>query len=183
MNIETITSVLPRHWDSAMTFDQFMVGAQKNKSFWEASYRTARVPDEFIQRADALTDNRRLLVLLEDWCGDAVSTVPLIARLAESSDRLDLRVLARDANLDLMDQHLTRGTRSVPLVIVTDEDHAVLGTWGPRPAELQEWYYEEGYAIEKAERYKQMRTWYARDRGLFTLDEVLRVAEVGSETI
>lgn len=166
-----------------MTFDGFLAVAQKEKTFWESGYRTARVPDDFVQRADQLPSNRRLLVLLEDWCGDAVSTVPMIARLAELSHRLELRVLARDANLDLMDQHLTRGSRSIPLVLVTDDDLTVLGSWGPRPAELQEWFYREGHAIQKAERYKHMRTWYARDRGHSTMNEVLQAAESGPAAI
>jgi hypothetical protein len=53
-------------------------------------------------------------VLSEDWCGDAVNSVPYLARLAELAPNLDLRVLARDENPDLMDAHLTRGSRSIP---------------------------------------------------------------------
>lgn len=177
-----VSSVLPRHWESAQTFEEFLAVAQKNKTFWEAAYRTARVPEEVVLRANALPSERRLLVLLEDWCGDAVSTVPLIARLSDHSERLELRVIGRDANPDLMDTHLTRGTRSIPMVIVTDEALNELGSWGPRPRELQEWFYREGHAMEKDERYRQMRVWYARDRGHSTLHEVLTIGEraVGS---
>ena len=38
-----------------------------------------------------------------------------------------------------MDQYLTNGSRSIPIVIVLDDDFRELGHWGPRPAELQAW--------------------------------------------
>jgi len=52
-------------------------------------------------------------VLVEDWCGDAVNTLPVIGRLAEHASNIELRVVGRDANLDLMDAHLTNGSRSI----------------------------------------------------------------------
>ena len=38
----------------------------------------------------------------------------------------------------------------------------------------------EGLQLEKTERYKHVRQWYARDRGRTLLDEILRIAERAS---
>jgi hypothetical protein len=86
-------------------------------------------------------------------------------------------VLARDANLDVMDRHLTNGSRSIPLVLILDADGTLRGTWGPRPTELQAWVLGPGQALDKTERYKQVRTWYVRDRGATTLAEVVQALE------
>jgi hypothetical protein len=101
----------------------------------------------------------------------------MIARLAELTPGFDLRVLERDKNPDLMDAYLTNGSRSIPIVIAYDADFRALGSWGPRPSELQEWAMTIGRTLEKDERYRHIRTWYARDRGRSTMDEVLRVIE------
>lgn len=79
----------------------------------------------------------RWLVLTEDWCGDSAFSLPIIVALARLTDQVTLRILLRDANLDIMDQYLTNGTRGIPKLIAFDpETGRELFQWGPRPAEL-----------------------------------------------
>jgi hypothetical protein len=90
---------------------------------------------------------------------------------------MDLRVLRRDENLDLMDAHLTDGARSIPCVIALDQDFRERGSWGPRPTVLQHWVLGEGQTMDGKERYREQRMWYARDRGHTTLEELLTMLE------
>ena len=168
---------LRQRYDAAPRFAEFLERAVKNAQLWRDTYRLVRVPDDAVARAAAVPGRWHLLVLVEDWCGDAVNTVPILARLAELAPNLDLRVLQRDTNPDLMDAHLTNGTRSIPVVMVLDCGFVEHGWWGPRPSELQAWATTEGRALEKDERYRHVRTWYARDRGRTTLHEVLGILE------
>jgi hypothetical protein len=158
-------------------FEDMLASAQKNAELWAAVWQRAAVPNAFVDRVTALPGAWHLMVLSADWCGDAVNTLPAIARLAELSANTDLRILERDANLDLMDSHLTGRSRSIPAVIVLDADYVERGWWGPRPYELQRWVLNEGQALEKSERYKHVRGWYARDRALTTLEEVVSLME------
>jgi hypothetical protein len=100
---------------------------------WRNAARLTRVPDDAVARAAAVPGTWHLLALSEDWCGDAVNTLPHVARLADQAPNLDLRVLARDENLDLMDAHLTGIARAIPVVIVYDAEFVERGWWGPRP--------------------------------------------------
>ncbi|GLC26443.1 thioredoxin family protein [Roseisolibacter agri] len=169
---------LKDRFETAPRFAEFLAAAQKNAALWRDTYRLTKVPDDAIARATAVPGRWHLLVLVEDWCGDAVNTIPYLARLAELSPNLDLRVLGRDANPDLMDAHLApSGARAIPVVIVLDEQYAERGWWGSRPSELQAWIETEGRGMEKDERYRHVRTWYARDRGRSTLDEVIALLE------
>jgi hypothetical protein len=79
-----------------------------------------------------------------------------------------------------MDAHLTGTSRSIPIAIAYDDAFAEQGWWGPRPTALQTWVLGEGQALEKAERYRHVRTWYARDRGRTTVDEVVRLLEAAA---
>jgi hypothetical protein len=85
-------------------------------------------------------------------------------------------VIERDANPRVMDQYLTNGSRSIPIVIALDENYQEVGHWGPRPSELQAWVMANRGAMPKSELYPQVRKWYARDRGETTLREVLEAA-------
>lgn len=164
-------------FEAAPRFAEFLEQARHLTQLWQDSYRLARVPDELVARAAALPGRWHLLVLVEDWCGDAVNTVPHLARLAELAPNLDLRLLPRDENPDLMDAHLTNGARSIPVVIALDAEFVERGWWGPRPSVLQALAMGEWRALEKDERYPKIRAWYARDRGRSTLGEVLDLLE------
>ena len=129
----TVDETMKRRYQAAMTMDEFVAGARENQELFRAVASRAVIPGELVARLAHLTAPRHLLVLLEDWCGDAVNTVPVLARLAELAPNLDLRVLARDHNLDLMDAHLSGTSRAIPVVIILDEEFQERGWWGSRP--------------------------------------------------
>lgn len=159
------------HWAQALPFEQFVAEARVNQELWRGLHRQARIPP-WATDAAAQAGVRRLLVIAEDWCNDAVSTVPVLARLAESVPGLELRILRRDEHPDLMDDYLTDGARAIPIVILLNEACEEIGVWGPRPIELQDWVLANE-AMDKTERNREVRKWYARDRGESVLRGVL----------
>jgi hypothetical protein len=167
-------------WDNALTFEAFVAASSKQKGLWEGLYKIARLP-AWATDAVPVDAGRRLLVIAEDWCGDASSTVPILARLAAEAPGLELRIILRDQNPEVMNRYLTNGSRSIPIVIALDEQFNELGHWGPRPRELQAWVMEHRLTVPKAELYPQVRQWYARDHGETTLREVLAAAGLPAE--
>jgi thiol-disulfide isomerase/thioredoxin len=163
----------PARYESAPRFPAYLGSVTRNPDVWQGMYRTAAVPGDVVERLRSAGGDVRLLVLSEDWCSDCFSAVPLIARLAEAAG-VDLRVLARDANTDLMDAHLSSGTRSIPVVMVLDAEFQVRAWWGPRPAALQRWYRHEPPSPERS---RKKRAWYARDRGRRVITEVTETVE------
>lgn len=161
-------------WERGQSFPDFVRSSQNQQGLWSGLFRVARVP---AWAREALGGRvLRLLVLAEDWCGDASNTVPVLARWAEVTPGAELRILRRDEHPELMNRYLTNGSRSIPIVILLDEEFTELAHWGPRPRALQEWVHHNRTAIPKAELYPQVRRWYARDRGETTLREVLELA-------
>ena len=85
----------------------------------------------------AAKEKLRALVITADWCGDAMVNVPIFMRIANEA-LIDARYFIRDEHLDLMDQYLTNGTaRSIPIIVIIDQDGNEVGKWGPRSAEAQ----------------------------------------------
>ena len=165
------------YWEKASTFETVLESATSHRQLWRDLYERARLPLHLALRARSLRHPWKLLVLSEDWCGDAVNIVPQVARLAADVPTLELRILARDQNPALMDAHLTGTSRSIPVVMALDEHLREHGWWGPRPSELQRWFLETGKQLPREERYREIRRWYARDRGVSTLDEVVGLLE------
>lgn len=163
----------PGRYDAAPRFPAYLESVTQHGELWQGMYRTAVIAPELVERMRRNSQEVRLLVLSEDWCSDCFSAIPLIARLADAAGT-ELRVLARDANPDLMDAHLTSGTRSIPVVMVLGPDHQVRAWWGPRPAPLQRWYRDEPPSPARS---RKKRAWYARDRGRTTLTELLETVE------
>lgn len=164
------------YWEDGVTFAAYLEGeVEENPDLWRGTYEKHDPPEWALERLEELGGNWHLLAISEDWCGDASNTLPVVARLAEASPRLEMRVVKRDENLDLMDRHLTDGSRSIPVVVVLDEDLEPVADWGPRPEELQEFVLDEKAEGDRpmAEIYRDAREWYARDGGETTLRELL----------
>jgi len=162
-------------WSRGIPWERYLnEEVHEHVELWQGVWERTRSPAEQLDRLAGIGGRWRLLVLSEDWCGDASNTVPVLARVAADAPQLELRVAKRDENLALMDLYLTNGSRSIPLAIVLDDSGDAVGSWGPRPAELQEIVIREKRAGERpmSEVYKDTRRWYAMDRGLTTIREL-----------
>lgn len=103
---------------------------------WERQahvHETYRPSDALRAAVQAIEESQLWMVLTEPWCADSAFLLPVIAEAAALSDNVTLRLLLRDNNLDIMDQYLTDGSRSIPkLVVFSDTGHERF-IWGPRP--------------------------------------------------
>jgi hypothetical protein len=164
------------------TFAELLARPKKNSELWDALYKRAKASELMVARALVVRRPWHLLVLSEDWCGDSLNTLPVVARLAEAAPLIDMRIIGRDANPDLMERHLTGVSRSIPVIMLLDGDYTERAWWGPRPRSLQEWVTGHGLALPKDERYREVRTWYARDHGETALKELLELMERNEST-
>ena len=176
--LETGANAMKERYFAATNFRAYLESVEKNKELWHAVYKHVAIEPELLDKARTIPGSWHLLVLSEDWCGDAVNLVPVLARLADEVPGLDLRILSRDENLDLMDEHLTDGkSRSIPVVLLLDENFVERAWWGPRPEPIQQWVVEEGLKMPWRERYKTIRRYYAKDEGRTLLRELLELME------
>lgn len=97
--------------------------------------------------------------------------------MGHEAECMEVKILRRDEYPEVMDRFLTNGSKSIPIIIALDADFVERGHWGPRPQEIQEWVMENKDSMPADERYKHVRTWYARDKGETMLREVLGLFE------
>ncbi len=120
------------------------------------------------------------LLITEAWCGDAAHSVPVLEKLSNENPDIDLRIVLRDENLDLMDLYLTNGGRSIPkLIRLESETKTEISNWGPRPKEAQQLVLDaKTNGVDHDEYTKNLQIWYARDRGKSLEKEMLETFEL-----
>jgi len=122
-----------------ITPEQFIAGMTKNQEQFIAYGDQFQWPSEDDREFYESLNNRddlRCLILMADWCGDVVRNIPVVFKALENSG-IPIEVLIMEEHLDTMDQFLTFGGRSIPVVIIADTGGVVLGQWGPRPKHVQ----------------------------------------------
>lgn len=127
-----------QYFDEAISLADYMDKMETHKENSFRIYEQFEVPkdDEFIE---LLKEKKpEILIITEDWCGDAMMNNPILRRIAEAAG-LDVRTVYRDEDTDLIDKHLTNGGRSIPIYLLFGEDGEVEATWGPRAAQLQDY--------------------------------------------
>lgn len=107
------------------------------------------------------------IIITEEWCGDSAQNTPIIAKIAEANPNIELRILERDDNLDIIDHYLTDGKRKIPKVILFDENGNELFQWTERPkkaSELMTSLLNNGTPKEKA--IEELQVWYNQNKGV-----------------
>lgn len=101
-------------------------------------YEKFHVPadDDFIARLKQ--SNVHITAITEDWCGDAMMNNAILRRIAEAAG-VEVHVVLRDEDTDLIDRYLTNGGRSIPKYLLMNESGEVIETWGPRADMVQDY--------------------------------------------
>ncbi len=122
-----------------LTYAQHFAKIGQNREQFEANERDLALSEADLAPFRSLERALHVLVITEDWCGDCVANVPILARLARESGKLDLRVFLRDENPDLIDQYLNEGTyRSIPVFVFFDDAFREVGRFIERPRSVSE---------------------------------------------
>ena len=147
--------------------------------------KTTRLTENTL--AQIKKENRKItwLVITEAWCADAAQVIPVLNKLTAENKNIDLKLILRDENPEVMDQFLTNGTRSIPILIVLDsETLEVLNSWGPRPTEVQKMVMDaksEAQSNEEESKEiwdevkKNSQLWYAKDKTKTIQDEIVNI--------
>ncbi len=132
-------SITQERFAQGLTYTGYKEQMTRNRERLEGNEQALALSGDDLTFFAQLAQPVNVLVLAEDWCGDVINNLPVLARLAEASDQLHLRIFLRDQNLDIMDQYLKEGQfRSIPVFVFFDQNFHELGYWIERPARISE---------------------------------------------
>lgn len=136
--------------------------------------KTTKLSDEVIAKIKTIDKPITWIVLSEGWCGDAAQNLPIINAIAEQSNHIDLRIVLRDENPELMQAYLTNGNMAIPKLIQIEND-VVTQTWGPRPTIARKMVadYKAAHGTLTPEFKTDLQVWYNQDKGQNTVEDIL----------
>ncbi len=151
----------PERFAAAPTFAQYLEAMSTNRDEMRRFVDEVSIDDadlEWWRRQGRLN----VLVLTFDRSGDALYNIPVMAKIATLCPNVDLRVLQRDDNLDLMDAYRKQGVfRSVPAFIFMNDRLEEIGNLKERPEALSAYMDEEVIKLRRRLREENKLAWRA----------------------
>ena len=137
--------------------------------------KTLKLDLEVEKALQNLNSKQTWLVISEGWCGDAAQILPIIKLMSEASKNIDLKLVFRDENEELINLFLTNGAKSIPKLLLLDESFNLINHWGPRPEGAKnliiEYKAKHGIVDEAAK--IALQKWYLDDKGISTMKEIV----------
>jgi hypothetical protein len=99
--------------------------------------------------------------------------------MAKQSSHIELRLILRDENPEVMNLFLTNGAQAIPKLISFDEELNVLFTWGARPSIATQMVtdYKAKHGKLDPEFKKNLQVWYNKDKGQNVQSDVVTLIE------
>lgn len=139
--------------------------------------KTFTILDELKNIFSSIEQKVYWLVLSEHWCGDSSQIMPAINEIVKASEgKIELKIVYRDENPELMNAHLTKESKSIPKLIQFDERFNITGEFGPRPDEGQNLVMKLKEDPLTAKLYNEiLHKWYADDKSISIQRDLLKV--------
>lgn len=189
---------IKKYWEKGITFDEYFKKAEEvvaknendlteqEKEMFEyyklgvqrmnRMQKSFQVDDAQVEKLRTKNFNGKILIISEAWCGDAGQTVPAVSLFFEGKN--EVKIVYRDEYPELIDEFLTNGTRSIPIVLILDENCNVVTHWGPRPKpgiELFKKFKADPEAYPKEQFYNDIQVYYAKNKGKDTIQEIIEL--------
>lgn len=140
--------------------------------------KTIKISEEAQQKILEFNQSITWLIITESWCGDAAHVMPALNKIVELNPKIDIKVVLRDENPELMDMFLTNGARAIAKVVMIDnETGEVINTYGPRPSEATNYVnrFKAKYGKLTPEFKEDLQHWYNKDKGQNIINDVIEM--------
>ena len=130
--------VTPQKFSEGFSYTDYIGQIKVNKDRFKGYYNDYPLKPEdaafFKELAGRPNGPAKMLVLGEDWCGDVIRGLPVLARIAEAGG-MEMSIFPRDLNHDIMNEYLKNGQwMSIPCAVFYTKDHQYICHWIERPA-------------------------------------------------
>jgi hypothetical protein len=154
--------------------------AELNETRMNRLEKTITITEGIIQKLQNNSKKYIWLVLSESWCGDAAQILPVIYKMSEVANAIQLKIVLRDDHAALMQQFLTNGGKAIPkLIILEAQTLNVVAHWGPRPQGAKQLIldYKAAHGIVDEAAKIELQKWYLHDQGNSIQQEIVEIME------
>jgi hypothetical protein len=169
-----VTNLLGNNESTTKNGSEDLVSYSKlNNSRMKRLDKTTKLDDSVVNKFSSIDKKITWVVLSEGWCGDAAQNLPVINKLAETNSNINLRIVLRDENPELMNEFLTNGNQAIPKLIQL-ENEKVTKTWGPRPTIATKMVvdYKSKHGQLDADFKKDLQVWYNKNKSENVIEDL-----------
>lgn len=135
--------ITERIWNTGMTSEEYVSQMNIYQKEMLQRINDLRITSAEFDRVRKIDQGRKLLVLTESWCKDCLMNLPIIIKIAEASEKIELRIFERSKNEELTTYFLSEGLSNIPICWIMNEDFSKRGHWVERPKKayrlIDEW--------------------------------------------
>ncbi len=186
---------MKNYWKEAVSFEKYLADAEERIAELEGTQneeektyleyyklgmtrmhrvlKTYKPQEDLIQKFNNKNFKGKILIISEAWCGDASMIIPVINIFFEG--RNETKITYRDQN-NLIDSYLTNGAKSIPIVLILNENDEVVSHWGPRPKagmEMLKKHKENPEVYNADDFHNDLQIYYSKNKGKDIIEEIL----------
>ena len=126
-------------WDYGLTLSNFIETMDAHKGAMQRRYDQVHLTKAEQDQFKSLNRQIYMAVLTEEWCTDCLMNLPILARIAEASPKMDLRIYNRRQWLRIREYFTSQDIHSIPVAAFMDGNFQLIGSWIERPFAAHEW--------------------------------------------
>jgi hypothetical protein len=140
--------------------------------------KVLKLEDKLLGKLKQINCPQHWIIITEPWCGDAAHIIPFLMSMAAQNCLISYDIILRDSEPFLIESYLTRERKSIPKLIVRNENGVDLFNWGPRPEPAQNLINQLKAVNTDTEVTKAaLQHWYNEDKGQSLGNELTRLFE------
>jgi len=122
-------------WENASDYEAYLAGGSPDhqKRWRDSEERVPELTAEQLRRLQGYGRELNVLMYSGIWCGDCSRQGPLLKKVAKvCGDKVNLKIVERDASEELQDELRIVGATRVPIVAFLSEDFWEIARFGER---------------------------------------------------
>jgi len=119
-------------WNKAVTYADFLKNARENIELMKARYDDFQFNESDLETLGSIQNDIKILVIGTERCNDTAGNLPILAKMAEASPKILLRILDSDLNAEFHQQFKVNGKRKTPVVLFLNKEYEELCRWVER---------------------------------------------------
>jgi thiol-disulfide isomerase/thioredoxin len=123
----------PAVFASALTWESWLETAEKpeHRDLLRQARKDLLLEESAGSRLAGLSRKVHVLAIAETWCGDVRRHAPVLQRLADGADRVEVRFVARADAPEVFKRYRTNGGEAIPKFVFFNDRFVETGNWGP----------------------------------------------------
>jgi len=146
-------AVTREQYEAGTSYEEWKAAMTRNQEQLATQEKAIEIKPEEVAAIKNLAKPVEVLAIGEDWCGDVIANLPILAKVAEVTGKLDVKVILRDTEpgKTVMQDYLNKGEfLSIPVFVFLDDDFNEIGNFKERPDSVTDMRAKQREDIGKA---------------------------------